>query len=224
MKSLDQIRKIKSYKKLQKALNERALELMSRYNLDYLSKIEWDDIKTQNDWEKTKEQALKDFFSGEFLISSMGGIKNNRPSLVAIVFYLRRACIEECQLTSVPELLILDSALIAFYRFHRVNWIIGNFERVVEFEFYEANNPKLKYDEHFKATGYTAEEHIQKMVESLLPSLERFNKMFLRNLKALRDWKRSIAILNIENLNQLNLAKQQVNIGKTDSSEPSVKT
>ena len=112
----------------------------------------------------------------------------------------------------------MDFALVNYYRFLRANWIIGNFERVAEFDFYGEENPKLKTDRLFKVTGFSAEDHIQKMIDSLQPSLERFNRMFLRNLKALRDLKKAEGILNITNIGQMNVGEKQVNIGKADAS------
>ena len=218
MKSLKQIKKIKSYKKRQKALKERASEIMQRYSWEHLSRLEWETVRSQGDWSKSKEKALEDYFSGVFLVNMMGGVRNNRPSLIAVLLYLRRAWIDEYRIMTVPEFLILDFALVNYYRFLRANWIIGNFERVAEFDFYGEENPKLKTDRLFKVTGFSAEDHIQKMIDSLQPSLERFNRMFLRNLKALRDLKKAEGILNITNIGQMNVGEKQVNIGKADAS------
>lgn len=212
MKSLKEIRKIKPPEKLQKALNERAEELMRRCDWDHLSKIEWASIQTQDDWEEAKKSALKDYFTGKFLINAIGGAKNNRPALVAVLLQLRLAWVEEYELTTVPEFFLLDFALISYYHFLKINRVIGNLEWIVNFEFFEKENPKLKHDKNYQVNGFSAEEHIEKMTESLLPSLDRYNRMFLRNLKAIRDLKRSNAILNIGKVEQLNVGERQVNI------------
>lgn len=213
MKSLSQIKNIKSVEELNKALDERANELTRQCDWGYLSEIEWANVKTQNDWNAAKDNSSKDFFSGKFLIDMIGGAKNNRPALVAILLQLRLGWINEYELTTVPELVILDFALLSYYHFLKVNFVIGNLEWIANLEFFEQENPKLKYDKGYKLQGFSAEDHIEKMTESLLPSLDRFNKMFLRNLKALRDLKRSNAILNIGNVNQLNIGEKQINLG-----------
>lgn len=209
MKSLDQIRKIKSPEKMQKALDERAEELMRRCDWDHLSKIEWASIQSQDDWEEAKKSALKDYFSGKFLVNSIGGAKNNRPTLVAVLLQLRLAWIEEYELTTIPEFFLLDFALISYYHFLKTNRVIGNLEWIANLEFFEKENPKLKYGRDYKANGFSAEDRIQEMTESLIPSLDRFNRMFLRNLKAIRDLKRSNIALNV---GQINVGEKQINI------------
>jgi hypothetical protein len=212
MQSLDQIRNIKSTEELNRALEERASELMKRCDWEHLSKIEWADIKTQDEWNTAKQNSLKDYFTGKFLIDSIGGAKNSRPSLVAVLLQLRLGWIEEYELTTIPELIVLDFALLSYYQFLKINDTIGNLEWAANFEFFDGENPKLNYDKHYKAKEFASEEHIEKMTASLLPTLDRFNKIFLRNLKALRDLKRSNAVLNIGNVNQINIGEKQINV------------
>lgn len=215
MKSLDQIRNIKSTEGLNQALAERASELMQQCDWEHLSKIEWANIKTQDEWNTAKQNSLKDYFSGKFLVDSIGGAKNNKPTLIAVLLQLRLGWIDEYELTTVPELMVLDFAFLSYYHFLKINYIIGNLEWITNLEFFEKENPKLKYDKSYKPQGFSAEDHIEKMTESLLPSLDRYNKMFLRNLKALRDLKRSNAVLNIGNVNQINIGEKQVNLGRS---------
>lgn len=215
MKSLDQIRNIKSKEESNHALDERASELMQRCDWDHLSKIEWANVKTQDEWNTAKQNSLKDYFSGKFLIDMIGGAKNNHPTLVAVLLQLRLGWIDEYELTTVPELMVLDFALLSYYHSLKINNILGNLEWITNLEFFEKENPKLKYNNAYKPQGFSAEDHIEKMTESLLPSLDRFNKMFLRNLKALRDLKRSNAVLNIGNVNQINIGEKQVNLGQS---------
>ena len=75
MKSLDQIRNIKSTEESNQALNERASELVRRCDWEHLSKIEWANIKSQDEWNQAKDNSLKDYFSGKFLIDMIGGAK-----------------------------------------------------------------------------------------------------------------------------------------------------
>lgn len=213
MKSLSQIRNIKSTEELNKALDERANELMQHCDWENLSKVEWATIKNQDEWNAAKQNSLKDYFSGKFLIESIGGAKSNRPALVAVLLQLRLGWIEEYELTTIPELVVLDFALLSYYHFLKANNIMGNLEWASSFEFFEQDNPKLKLDKKYNPKEFSSEEHINKMTESLIPTLDRFNKMFLRNLKALRDLKRSNAILNIGNVGQINIGEKQINFG-----------
>ena len=212
MKSLEEIKKIKSTSDCLLALKERAKEIGRRCDWDYLSNVEWVDINTQDAWENAKETSLKDYYTGKFLLDSIGGAKNNRPSVVAVILQLRLAWITEYEISTVPELVLLDFALLSYYHYLRVNTVINNFEWVINRELFEGDEPKLSYNKVAKVDGFSAEEHINKMSESLLPSLEMFNKLFLRNLKAIRDLKRSNAILNIGRVGQGNIGEKQINM------------
>lgn len=214
MKSLNEIRHIKSIQELNHALDARANELMKLCDWEYVSKIEWASIKTQDEWNKAKEESMRDYFSGRFLIEMIGGARNNRPALVAVLLQLRLGWMNEYELKTVPELVLLDFSLVSYYHFLKTNFVVGNLEWATNFEFFDQENPKVKVDDKYNVKGFSAEEHIEEMTNSLIPSLDRFNKMFLRNLKAIRDLKRSNIILNVGNINQVNIGEKQINIGK----------
>ena len=57
-----------------------------------------------------------------------------------------------------------------------------------------------------------AEELAHRLTEVLEPTLEQYNRMFIRNLKALRDLRRGNIQLNIGNVGQMNIGEQQINV------------
>ena len=56
-----------------------------------------------------------------------------------------------------------------------------------------------------------------RLQEVLMPLVDRFNQMFLRNLKALRELKVSPINVNIGQAEQVNVAQQQVNVAGPDA-------
>ena len=59
-----------------------------------------------------------------------------------------------------------------------------------------------------------AERLAYKLQEILQPTLDQYNRMLIRNIKAIRDLKRGNILLNISNVNQMNIGEKQVNLGK----------
>ena len=72
---------------------------------------------------------------------------------------------------------------------------------------------KARYDRRDRAVVTMAgEETIRELQDRMLPIIERFNAMFLRNLKAVRDLKASPISVNIRQAGLANVAQQQVNV------------
>jgi hypothetical protein len=71
-----------------------------------------------------------------------------------------------------------------------------------------------------KVDGFNAEDHIRKLQDMLLPMIERFNLMFLRNLKALRELKGHAVNISIAQAGQVNLGQQQVNVAGGPAQSP----
>ena len=53
-----------------------------------------------------------------------------------------------------------------------------------------------------------------RLSEVLQPALDQYNRMFIRNLKALRDLRRGNIQLNIGNIGQMNIGDKQINVDK----------
>ena len=61
--------------------------------------------------------------------------------------------------------------------------------------------------------GLQVEEMVERIVDKLMPLLDRANRMMLRNLKALDDRRRAPAPnINVGSAGQVNVGRHQVNV------------
>lgn len=217
-KSPDEVKK-EIDKRVEK-LKEKDLQQRKECQLSYKGWLEWAQIKTQEDWDKLAAKAKKDYKSGGFFIKWIGREREAEPELIATLIFLRWSWINQYEIKTAPEFMLLDCAFISYYHLLRINYLIGNVESTMEYRFFGKDAPdveiKRKYGDilhHGDFDGYSIEDSINTILEASQPLLDRFNRMFIRNLKALRDLKRGNMILNIGNVGQMNVVdKQQINI------------
>jgi hypothetical protein len=181
----------------------------------------WTGIETTDDWDHTLIEADEALQSGEFLIQRLGGARFLDPTLMAALVVLRRQLIEEHGANTAAELLMIDSTLIAYYNMLKVNGWIGNLAVAAESEFFGKASLTAKmgreYGRDATVHGLKIEELVQRLSEQLMPLLDRSNRMMLRNLKALKDFRRAPAPnLNIYQAGQVNVGGQQVNVAAGD--------
>ncbi len=175
----------------------------------------WQRIRSQEDWERTLAVAASDLYRGRFLMEMLGAERYLEPERMAVLITLRKAWIEEYRVTTAPELMLVDSAIIAFHNQLRAQRIIGNLHSTIEHEFFGRDNPTVKVEEkygEYQVRGYTVESTAERLVEELQPLMDRANRMLLRNIKALRDLKSANITVNVNAPSQVNLAQQQVNV------------
>lgn len=67
----------------------------------------------------------------------------------------------------------------------------------------------------FRELGYSVPPRFDdaKAVDQAADMIDRFNKVFLRTLRALRDLRRNASAVLVQNAGQVNVGGQQVNIG-----------
>ena len=156
------------------------------------------------------------YLDGRFFLTELSLFYDVAPDLSLTVFMLRQEWIRQYDLQTVPELMLLDQTMLAYFHVVRLNKEIANLLSLAEFELYGADSPwvRVKRDKNLKASfeGLEAEKHIRALQERLTPLLERFNQMFLRNLKAMRELKSMPVNINIGQAGQVNVAQQQVNM------------
>lgn len=175
--------------------------------------VEWANIHTQKDWDNIVRKSQEKLQSGAFLAERLGYIKESDPELVAVLLLLRTSWVEEYQIQTAPEFILIDMSIINYYHFLRLNELAGNAAALIETGFFLGEAPSLYWK---KESGkimdkLEAEEHIRNAAQKVLPLIDEYQRMFIRSLKALRDLKRTNLILNI---NQMNIGEKQINIKK----------
>jgi len=203
-------------------LKKKALEEKKKGYMGYRGELEWAGIESQEDWDRFKQEALEGYVEGRFFVERIGRCREVDATLAATLLNMRQAWIKEYDVKTVPEFVLLDMALVSYYHLLRINTEIGDLEGSIEWSYFILDAPR-KEDER---TFYTPEKRenrarledtVDRLKENLLPFLDRFNRMFIRNLKALRDLKRANIQLNIGQVGQLNIAEKQINVSKEDS-------
>lgn len=212
MKSLDKIKTIEKVEDKVDSLEERAHELHKRGSMRHLADIGWAKITSKERWEQASSKALEKYLQGTFFIERLGRGRETDPEFMATLLHLREQWIKDYALETIPELLLLDCALVSYYHFVRTNSVIGNLEAITEDEFFFRESPRLKWEGQSQIDGFWVDKHVDALVERFQPMLDRFNRMFIRNLKAIRDLKRSNQILNIGSVEQVNIGEKQVNV------------
>ncbi len=203
------------YARFWEEIKRKSNELVKKGWSHYSAMEGWQRVTSQEDWERTLAVAASDLYRGKFLIDMLGAERYLEPERMAVLITLRRAWIEEYQVTTAPELMLVDSAIIAFHNQLRAQRIIGNLHSTIEYEFFARDNPTAKVREkygEYALKGYTVEDTAERLVDELQLLIDRANRMLLRNIKALRDLKCANITVNVNAPSQVNVAEKQVNV------------
>jgi hypothetical protein len=113
--------------------------------------------------------------------------------------------------------MIIESAVLSFFHQLRISGWLGDMAMWLEREFFrrEPMMAVLPHQPEGKAHHVVQGEVIvERIVQQLMPLLDRANRMLLRNLKALRDLRTGPGPnVSIGSAGQVNVAAQQVNAG-----------
>ncbi len=174
----------------------------------------WGKVGSREEWEQTLAVAGSDLHRGRFLIETLGAERYLEPEVVAVLLTLRRSWIEEYGAGTAPELMLVDSAVMAFWNQMRAQRLLGNLFTSVEREFFARESPSAALEGYYgkEAIRYRVEDLARKLSEDLQPLLDRANRMLIRNLKALRELRAANVTVNVNAPSQLNLAERQVNV------------
>jgi hypothetical protein len=201
----------------ERALAERHERLKKDACASYRAMEGWRKILTPEQWEETVRQAHDDFDSGHFLLERLGAERYLDPPLAAVLIGLRRRLIKEYGASTATELMLVDSALLAYYHQLRINGWLGDMAGWMEREFFAkpsltATIPGNNRREFTEVRGLSIDYIVERIIERLMPLLDRSNRMLLRNLKALKAMRQAPAPnVSIGSAGQVNVAAAQAN-------------
>ncbi len=178
----------------------------------YSAVEKWGHIHTPEEWLAAVEQAREHYGAGRFLIERLGAERYLDPALLATLLGLRQRLAEQSGGTAAEQLLV-DAAVLGYYHTIRINGWIGNLALLIEHEFFGQDGPRARLKERhgWQVDGLEVETMLTRMGEQLLPLMERANRLMVRNLAALREYRRAPAV-SIGSAGQVNVAEQQVNV------------
>jgi hypothetical protein len=206
-------------------LAERHKQLLGDARASWRAMDGWAAVESREEWEQVVARADDDYGRGAFLLERLGAHRYLDPPLMATLLSLRRRLVEEHGATTAAELMLIDSAMIAFYHQLRVTDWIGDLSIWLEREFFgiQGLTAKLRDRHGYGAEsirGLKAEDIVERLVERLVPLLDRSNRMLLRNLKALKALREpSTPSVSIGAAGQVNVATAQVNSGQAGRTE-----
>ena len=166
-------------------------------------------------------EAVEQYLNGQFFLREIGLFYEVCPHLSMTLFHLRQAWIQQYDLRTVPEFLLLDQALLAYLHLIRANKEFANLFSLLQEALYTYDSPLESVAPRPKGkhvVKYVGPEYIKKMQEAMLPMIERFSAMFHRNLKAMRELRADPLQISIGQAGQVNVANQQVNLHEDGAS------
>jgi len=197
---------------------ERHKRLARDAHASWRSMEGWEHVTTQEEWQAAVVQADEDYDSGQFLLSRLSAQRYLDPPLMAVLLALRRRLVEEHGAETAAELMMVDMAVLAYYHELRVTGWIGDLSQWLESEFFRRGSLGVRTHEMgdgklgVKVRGLRVEEIVERLAEKLMPLLDRSNRMMLRNLKALREYRRPpTPSVSIGQAGQVNVAAVQTN-------------
>jgi hypothetical protein len=201
-----------------KTIKARGVEEKKRGSLRYRDNMFWAGITSQEDFDEKCLEAAQDYKKGGFFLERIGRYREVDAQLTLTLLHLRTQWVEEYEVKTVPEFMLLDMALVSYFHFIRLNEALDNIMASIEWDVFAQDAPRFKgkpYRDPLmadKSDQAVAEELAHRLSEVLQPTLEQYNRMFIRNLKALRDLRRGNIQLNIGNVGQVNIGEKQINV------------
>jgi len=140
-------------------------------------------VKSRKEWEKLLDKAGDDIGTGRFIVRCLGAERYLDAETVAALVTLRQNLIAELDRVSTADIMMIDTAVIAFYNMLRVQGWIGNSALVVERQLF-GQDPLNEF--HGSTVGDRLAEQITRLSEGLIPLQERCQRMMNRSLAPLR--------------------------------------
>ena len=167
-------------------------------------------LRTQEDRERAFELVDEDYHSGQFLIDSLGADRYIEPKISMTLLMLRQKMIEDMQIESAAEFMLMDSAFMAHYNSIKLQRMFGDLATQVERELFHDDllSVSLNKKRGLEVAKFPVEDLLNRASDKLINLIDRTNQMMVRNLKALREHKMGTLSIRVE---QVNIAQQQVN-------------
>jgi hypothetical protein len=213
---------------LKAAMETRIAEIKQRSIVEkkqgcpqYRAELAWVGIANQEELDKKYLATIESYRNGSFFLERIGRYKEVDPALAWVLTDLRNNWIQEYEVKTAPEFMLVDMALTAYFHFMRMNEAINNILANIEWDqfalevpqFHRKNGDRITDQRENKAI---AEGLAHKLAEIMEPSLDKHQRMFTRSLKAMRDLKRGNVMLNIGNVGQVNFGNNQINVKKEE--------
>ncbi len=132
------------------------------------------------------------------------------PSVVAVLQVLRQNLIEDHDIQSAAEFMLMDLALMAYYNTIKGQRMLGDLTTQIERELFRGDSlgVNLRDKQGLIVDDFKVEAMLDRASDKLLAQIDRGYQMLIRSIKSLQDLKKGNLIIRTE---QINIAQQQIN-------------
>ena len=159
----------------------RAKQLRWNTRATYRAMEGWQRVRSEEDWVRVCEEGREAYESGQFLLERLGAERYLDPQLMATILSLRQRLIAESGITTAAETMLVDLAVLNYYHALRVQGWIGDLALHLEHQFFGQDAPATD-----RAQEKAVEGRVRRVGEQLMPLSDRANRMFIRNLQAIK--------------------------------------
>ncbi len=139
-------------------------------------------VRRAEDWAKMLEKAGDEIANGRFIVRCLGAERFLDCETVAVLLSLRQNLIGDLKSASAANIMMIDTAIISYYNFIRVQGWIGNLSLVFERELF-GKEPLNEF--HGAEVGDRLEEQLRRLAEVMMPLQDRAHRMMMRSLSAI---------------------------------------
>ena len=159
---------------------------------------------TEAYWEAAFVKAHCDYASGQFLIQRLGADRQLDLPLVATLTQLRQGLLEGIEKPTMADHILADSAIISYRNLLRVQGWIGSTSHIIQSELYAQ---KPLEESHGHTAAMAIERRVEQLELTLMPLLDRAQRMMIRAIDRLdvRRNGKSIGNISIGNAGQVNV-------------------
>jgi len=139
-------------------------------------------VRSLADLQKLLEKAGDEIGNGRFIVRYLGAERYLEAGTVAVLLTLRQNLIAEIGRPTTVDIVMIDTAIVAYYNFLRVQAWIGNLSLIFEREaFGQASLNEI----HGPELGDRLREQVERLSEVILPLQDRCHRMMVRSLAQL---------------------------------------
>jgi len=193
--------------KVQLELNAQHRELMRQAQGVFRSVKGRRGAATPEYWLKELEAAQKEYEGGQFLMDRLGADKQLDLQLAATLIRLRQQLVAEIDKPTAVDQMLADTAILAYRNLLRAQGWIGSTAAVVGRELFGQEPLRTTFG---RSEAESIERRVEYLEQTLLPLLDRCQKMMIRALDRL-DSRRSQSrapTVAIATAGQVNISSQ----------------
>ncbi len=139
-------------------------------------------VRSPKRWAELLERAGDEIGNGRFIVRCLGAERFLDCETVAVLLSFRQNLIGDLKSASAANIMMIDTAVISYYNFIRVQGWIGNLSLVFERELF-GQEPLNQI--HGPQVGDMLEEQLQRLGETILPLQDRAHRQMMRSLSAI---------------------------------------